>query len=94
MTRSGRNTLHRRRPLLISNTTVNNRFTRTTIDGLGRVARTESADSGGVVQSVVDTTYGPAGVTPNGMTWKMSLPYAPGATPIYTVTTYDGLGRT
>ena len=26
--------------------------------------------------------------------WKVSLPHAPGATPIYTVTTYDGLGRT
>lgn len=48
----------------ITNTTVSNRRKRTTIDGLGQLIKTESADSSGTVQSVADTIYGACAFSP------------------------------
>ena len=45
-------------------------------------------------QSLVDTIYVTCGCSPLGKVGKVSQPYAPGATPVYTTYAYDGLGRT
>jgi YD repeat-containing protein len=44
--------------------------------------------------STVDTIYAQFGCSPLGQVSKVSQPYAPGQTPVYTVYTYDGSGRT
>jgi RHS repeat-associated protein len=65
-----------------------------TLDGLGRLANTQSG-YGGTVVSEVDTTYGPCACSPLGKMTQQSEPYAPATdTPVYTVYTYDALGRT
>ena len=38
--------------------------------------------------------YGPCACSPLGKMTQVSQPYAPGATPVWTVYSYDGLGRT
>ncbi len=73
--------------------TVNGRFTRTTVDGLGRPVRVELGDGAGV-KTIADTEYDSCACTPFGKLKRQSLPYAPGGTPLWTTYVYDGLGRT
>jgi YD repeat-containing protein len=71
-----------------------NGITITTLDGLGRAIRVQRSDGNGVVQSYTDTLYAPCACSPLGKIQKVSQPYPAGGTPVWTVYTYDGLGRT
>jgi YD repeat-containing protein len=44
--------------------------------------------------SQVDTQYAPCACSPLGKMYRVSQPYAPGGTPVWTTYTYDGSGRT
>src|SRR5205085_3092220 len=74
-------------------TTVNGRWTKVTKDGLGRPIKTEAGDGSGTV-SVAETEYDSYGCAPAGKLKRTALPHAPGATPVWTTYTYDGIGRT
>jgi hypothetical protein len=73
--------------------TTNGRWTKTTLDGLGRTLKAESGDGSGT-KSIVDYEYDSCGCSPTGKLKRQSLPYAPGGTVRWTTYTYDGLGRT
>ena len=73
--------------------TVDGRWTRTTLDGLGRTIKTESGDGTGTL-SVAETVYDSCGCSPTGKMTQTALAHAPGATPVWTTYTYDGIGRT
>jgi len=77
----------------VTTATTGGRFTRTTLDGLGRSTKVETGDGTGT-KSVVDTEYAPCGCSPLGRAKRVSQPYAPGQTPVWTTYTYDALGRT
>jgi YD repeat-containing protein len=66
---------------------------RTTADGFGRATKVETG-TGSTVQSTVDTEYTFCACSPIGKPSRVSQPYAPGATPVWTTFTYDSLGRT
>jgi RHS repeat-associated protein len=68
----------------------------TTLDGLGRTIRVQRGDSATVdaTTSYTDTVYAPCACSPLGKVQKVSQPYAPGGTPVWTVYSYDGIGRT
>ncbi|MCI0718594.1 MAG: hypothetical protein L0338_06410, partial [Acidobacteria bacterium] len=76
--------------------TTGTRWTRTTMDGLGRTIRAETGDGSGT-KSIVDTEYEPCACSPLGKVKRVSQPYLPG-TPsgsiLWTTYTYDALGRT
>ena len=74
-------------------TTINGRWTRTTMDGLGRTIKVEAGHDS-TTESVTDTEYDSCGCSPTGKMKRTSLPHAPGATQIWTTYTYDGIGRT
>ncbi len=74
-------------------TTVNGRWTRTTMDGLGRTIKTETGDASGTL-SAAETVYNSCGCSPTGKMVQTALPHVPGATPVWTTYTYDGIGRT
>ena len=44
--------------------------------------------------AAVTTQYAPCACSPLGKLWRVSQPYAPGGTPVWTTYTYDGSGRT
>ena len=73
--------------------TIGGRWTKVTKDGLGRPIKTETGDSSGTV-SVAETEYDSCGCSPLGKLKRTALPHAPGATPVWTTYTYDGIGRT
>ena len=73
--------------------TVNGKFTRTTTDGLGRTVKAEKGH-GSTVVSIVESEYAPCACSPSGKLWRVSRPYAPGGTPVWTTYTWDVLGRT
>ncbi len=73
--------------------TVNGHWTQTSLDGLGRTARVATGYSS-TATSYVDTVYDTCGCTPVGKPYQTSLPYAPGATPVWKANTYDAIGRT
>jgi YD repeat-containing protein len=73
--------------------TVNGRFTKSTMDGFGRVTKVESGYSGAAVL-VTDSEYAPCACSPLGKLKRVSLPHAPGGSPVWTTYTYDGSGRT
>ena len=58
------------------------RFTKTTLDGLGRPVKVETGYNPypgiSVVESAVDTEYAPCACTPMGKMWRVSQPYKPG----------------
>ncbi len=60
--------------------------TKTTLDGMGRAIRVERGDGSGT-KSIVDTVYAPCACSPLGKVQKVSQPYAPGGTPVWTVYT-------
>jgi len=72
---------------------TNGRWTKTTMDGLGRTVKVETGDSSGT-KSQTDTVYDSCGCSPTGKMIKQSMPHAPNATPVWTTYTYDGIGRT
>src|SRR5262249_16961159 len=76
-----------------NNTTNTSRYTRTTLDGLGRPDRLEQGDGHGA-QAWQDTVYDSCACSPLGKMVRTSQPYAPGGTAHWTQYTYDGLGRT
>ena len=70
-------------------------FTRSTLDGLGRVVKVEHGADVNNLQSVVDTVYTPCSCSPLGKVWKVSMPYPAGqSAAAWTVYSYDGIGRT
>jgi YD repeat-containing protein len=69
------------------------RWKRTTLDGFGRTVKVETGYSTTAV-SVVDTEYAPCACSPLGKLHRVSQPYSPGATPVWTTYAYDGSGRT
>src|SRR5713226_6855990 len=88
-------------PVVIATTSglnTNTHWARTTKDGFGRTIKAETGTGTGsstaTALSVVDTVYAPCGCSPLGKLWKTSMPHDPNTTPIYTVYTYDGSGRT
>ena len=65
-------------------------------DGLGRTA-SQVAGYGATsptTVSTVDTVYGPCACSPAGKMVQTSQPYSPGGTEVWTVYTYDYMGRT
>jgi RHS repeat-associated protein len=76
--------------------TIDGRWTSTYYDGLGRPYRTAVGVVGSAATSFTDTVYDACGCTPLGKPWQTSTPYAPTPTPtgVWTVNTYDALGRT
>lgn len=76
-----------------SKSTINGRFTKTTLDGLGRTITVQSG-TGSTVVSQVDTVYGSCGCSPTGKMIQTTLPHAPNGTPVWTTNSYDGIGRT
>ena len=72
--------------------TTDGRWAKTYLDGLGRTARQERGDTA-VTKSVVETVYDTCGCNPLGKVYQQSMPHLPGATPVWTVYTYDSLGR-
>ena len=72
------------------------RWKRTTLDGFGRVTRVESGNGPATNPAVsqVDTQYAACACSPLGKVSQVSMPYAPGGTPVWTMYTYDGSGRT
>ena len=81
---------------------TNGRYSRKTLDGLGRTVKVETGTTTGsypnytfsTPASVVETTYDPCGCSPMGKTSAVSMPHANGAGAVWTTYTYDGLGRT
>ena len=76
---------------------VNGRWTRTTMDGLGRTIKIENGTGTIVGSNIVnqaDTVYDSCGCSPLGKMKQVSLPHASGAGAIWTTYTYDGIGRT
>ncbi len=73
---------------------TNNHWTRTTVDGLGRVIKTEVGTGTSTVVSTVDTEYAACACSPIGKVKRVSQPYAPGGTIYWTAYTFDSLGRT
>ena len=73
-----------------------NGVTITTLDGLGRAIRVQRGDSATVdsTTSYTDTVYAPCACSPLSKVQKVSRPYVPGGTPVWTVYSYDGIGRT
>ncbi len=72
------------------------RFTKTSIDGLGRTLKVETGFTGSpdTVLTVVETQYAPCACSPAGKLWRTSLPHAPGVAANWTEYVYDALGRT
>ncbi len=76
---------------------VNGRWSRTTLDGLGRTLLVENGTGttiGSGTVNQVDTVYNSCGCSPLGKMTMTSLPHAPGAGDVWTTYTYDGIGRT
>jgi len=72
---------------------LQSRWTKTTMDGLGRTVKVERGYDSTTV-SVVDTEYAPCACSPFGRLKRVSQPYAPGEAVYWTTYTYDALGRT
>jgi RHS repeat-associated protein len=68
------------------------RWIKTIVDGFGRTISVIKGHDSTTI-SEVDTQYAPCACSPLGKISKVSQPYAPGATPVWTSYTYDGRGR-
>lgn len=81
----------------VTTATTNGRWVKMYLDGFGRTMKTVSGygSGGGAVQdSIVERTYEPCACSALGKLKKVSQPYRPGQTPVWTVYDYDYLGRT
>ncbi|MCX6633453.1 MAG: hypothetical protein NTW28_38145 [Candidatus Solibacter sp.] len=74
--------------------TINGRWTKSYLDGLGRTVKEESGTGTGNPFSIVDTTYAACACSPLGKVKKVSRPRALDETAVWTEYTYDVLGRT
>jgi YD repeat-containing protein len=76
--------------------TTNLHWVKTTMDGFGRTIKVERGHNGGGggTKTIVETEYEPCACSPFGKVKRVSLPYAPGGSVLWTTYTYDGLGRT
>jgi len=74
-------------------TSVNGRWTKTTLDGLGRPIKIEGGN-GSTTVSAAESVYDSCGCSPLGKLKQQAVAHAPGASPAYTTYTYDGIGRT
>jgi YD repeat-containing protein len=72
---------------------LDGRWQTTTLDGFGRTIQVQKGN-GSTVVSTVQTLYAPCACSPLGKMSAVSMPYAPGATPVWTTYTHDGSGRT
>jgi RHS repeat-associated protein len=73
--------------------TINGRWTKTTLDGLGRTIKVEAGDAAGT-KSITETQYASVPGAPLGKVSRQSNAYAPGGTAVWTTYAYDALGRT
>ena len=76
---------------------TNGHWVKTWRDGFGRTIKVEKGDgapSAMVTKSVQETEYGPCACSPLGKVSRVSNPYAPGGTPVWTTYQYDARGRT
>jgi RHS repeat-associated protein len=73
--------------------TTAGRWTRQTMDGLGRTIKEERGDGSGT-KSIVDTEYDRCPCSPLGKVKRVSQPYPPGGTLYWTTYACDSLGRT
>ena len=77
--------------------TTNTHWAKTVTDGLGRTLTSTAGYTSGQTSttvSQVDMIYGPCACSPTGKAIQQSQPYKPGDTEYWTVSTFDGLGRT
>ena len=75
--------------------TLSTRSKKTTQDGFGRTTKVETFHDGVPPPiSIVDTQYAACACSPLGKVSQVSQPYAPGGTPVWTIYSYDGSGRT
>ena len=70
-----------------------NQWKKTVLDGFGRVTSVLTGN-GATTVSETDTQYAPCACSPLGKVSAVSMPYAPGQTPVWTRYTYDSSGRT
>ena len=75
------------------NNGVATQFKTTVLDGFGRTISVLTGN-GKTTVSETDTQYAPCACSPLGKISAVSLPYAPGGTPVWTRYTYDSSGRT
>jgi YD repeat-containing protein len=77
---------------------VDNRWTQTTLDGLGRPLHVYtghgSSCGAGTTLTQADSTYASCGCSPLGKLATQTVPYTPGSSGATTTYTYDGIGRT
>ncbi|MCW5983292.1 MAG: hypothetical protein KIT09_34695 [Bryobacteraceae bacterium] len=78
----------------VTTATVNGRWTKTKMDGLGRTIKVETGYGTNNVVSTVETKYAPCACSPLGKASQVSEPYAPGGTVYWTRYSYDAMGRT
>ena len=75
-----------------TSTNSSNVWKKTTYDGFGRVSQLQNGHDSTVLNTV-DTVYGACACSPLGKVMKVSLPYGPGETEVWTTYTYDASGR-
>jgi RHS repeat-associated protein len=75
------------------NNGVANQWKKTVLDGFGRTTSVLTGN-GTTTVSETDTQYTPCACSPLGKVSAVSMPYAPGGTPVWTHYTYDSSGRT
>jgi len=75
------------------NNGVANQWKTTVLDGFGRTISVLTGN-GKTTVSETDTQYAPCACSPLGKISAVSMPYAPGGTPVWTRYTYDSSGRT
>jgi len=73
--------------------TTNGKWVKSSLDGLGRTVKVE-AGYGTTTVSITETVYEPCACSPMGKVKRVSRPYAPGGTPVWTEYWYDQRGRT
>ena len=71
----------------------NGRWTKTTLDGLGRTIKVETGYAA-ITKSIAETEYDSCACSPTGKLKRSTMPYAPGGTKWWKTNTYDALGRT
>jgi hypothetical protein len=67
-------------PPFTTTATVNGRWTKTVLDGLGRTVSVIQGN-GSTAVSEVDTVYGPCGCSPMGKVYSVTQPYNPASPP-------------
>jgi YD repeat-containing protein len=76
----------------VDTVTINGRWTKTTMDGLGRPVKVETGHDSTTL-SVAETEYDSCGCSPTGKVKRTALPHAAGESPVWTTYTYDALGH-